>query len=257
MISFVKNHYRSKKQQLGFLTRLFPSTLFYFRLFFIVFRASRTSQKGNYGYGEWMSSSYKVLQELEAIGVTFDISGVENLQKVEGPVVFIGNHMSMMETLVLPVIIQPYKNLTFVIKESLLHYPIFKHIMQSRDPVAVTRTNPREDLKRVMNGGIARLKDNICVVVFPQTTRAQSFDPKQMSSIGVKLAKKAKVAIVPIALKTDCWENGNILKDFGRINTQKIAYFKFGEPLQVEGKGEAEQTQINDFISEQLATWSK
>ena len=47
--------------------------------------------------------------------------------------------MSSLETMVLPAIVQPIKHVTFVVKASLLNYPIFKYVMRSRDPVAVTR----------------------------------------------------------------------------------------------------------------------
>jgi 1-acyl-sn-glycerol-3-phosphate acyltransferase len=198
-----------------------------------------------------------VLKSLEKVGVRLDVSGVDNLKNTMGPVIIVGNHMSMMETLILPGIIQPLKPVTFVVKEALLNYPVFKYVMRSRNPIAVTRTNPRQDLKTVLNEGVDRIGKNISVIVFPQTTRAHSFDPSQMSSIGVKLAKKAGVTIVPLALKTDCWENGRKIKDFGRLNLTKTAYFSFGTPLVVTGKGDDEQEQINNFISSKLAEWAE
>jgi 1-acyl-sn-glycerol-3-phosphate acyltransferase len=162
----------------------------------------------------------------------------------------------MMETFLLPGFVQPIRAVTFIVKESLLNYPVFKHVMRSRNPIALTRTNPRQDLKTVMQEGVARLQNSISVIVFPQTTRAHNFDPTQMSSIGVKLAKKAGVPVIPLALKTDCWENGERFKDFGRINTAKKAYFSFGEPIIVESKGDVEQEKINNFISDKLDEWA-
>ncbi|MDK9707027.1 MAG: 1-acyl-sn-glycerol-3-phosphate acyltransferase [Desulforhopalus sp.] len=213
------------------------------------------AKKGEYGDNNWIDSSLAVLRCLEQVGVKVEISGIENIESLSGPAVFIGNHMSMMETMVLPVIIQPVRPVTFVVKESLLSYPVFKHIMRSRNPVAVTRTNPRQDLKVVMTEGVERLRAGISVIVFPQTTRSHLFDPEQMSSIGVKLAKKAGVPIVPVALKTDCWQNGSWLKDFGKIDTTKAACFSFGVPTMVAGKGEEEQTAVNAFIVDSLRKW--
>lgn len=66
---------------------------------------------------------------------------------------------------------------------------LLKNIILSRDPILVTRTNPRQDLKTVMNLGIERLQGGGSVVVFPQTTRKYDFDPAQMSTIGIKLVK--------------------------------------------------------------------
>ncbi len=234
---------------------LFPSVVFYFRLCCIIWRAGRLAKNNRYDNRNWIENSYEVLQQLEKVGVRVEISGIENLTEVPGPVVIIGNHMSMMETLVLPAMIQPVKPVTFVVKEALLHYPVFKYVMRSREPIAVTRTNPRQDLKTVLSEGGNRLKKNISIIVFPQTTRSHDFDARQMSSIGVKLAKRAGVPIVPLALKTDCWQNGKRLKDFGRLDIRKTAHFAFGEPLTVEGKGEAEQAEINAFISEKLQEW--
>jgi 1-acyl-sn-glycerol-3-phosphate acyltransferase len=235
---------------------MFPSLTFYWKLVWIVYFAAQKAQKGAYNWVDWVDSSWDVMKALESVGVQIDISGIENLKQVEKPVVFIGNHMSMMETVILPMMICPVKPVTFVIKESLLEYPVFKHVMRSRDPIAVTRNNPRQDLKLVLSEGVDRLSKGISVVVFPQTTRANQFSPEQMSSIGVKLAKKADVPIIPIALKTDCWGNGKLIKDLGRFDLSKTAYFSFGEPLVVAGKGEEEQEKIGSFIVKSLANWT-
>jgi 1-acyl-sn-glycerol-3-phosphate acyltransferase len=39
---------------------------------------------------------------LENVGVRFEITGLDNLKSFEGPAVFIANHMSTLETFVLP-----------------------------------------------------------------------------------------------------------------------------------------------------------
>lgn len=257
MYKLVDGHYRSMVVKKNLLACVFPTFTFYISLLFIVFKASRVARRGRYCDSEWVAGSEEVLQALENIGVSVNVSGLNNLDSIDGPIIVVGNHMSMMETLVLPGFVQPIKAITFVVKESLLTYPVFKHIMRSRNPVAVTRTNPRQDLKTVMGAGCERLNKGISIVVFPQTTRSHNFDPNQMSSIGVKLAKKAGVPVIPLALKTDCWENGTWFKDFGRINPSKKAYFAFGEPIMVEGKGDAEQSVVNDFIEGKLKEWAK
>lgn len=234
---------------------LFPSVIFYLRLFGIIFRASRLAKNDRYDGSDWMESSYAVMQQLEKAGVCIEIQGIENVVKARGPAVFIGNHMSMMETLLLPAMVQPVKPVTFVVKDTLLSYPVFKHVVSARNPIAVTRTNPRQDLKTVLNEGLDRLKKDVSIIVFPQTTRSHSFDEKQMSSIGVKLAKKAGVPIVPLALKTDCWQNGKKFKDFGKLDLSKTAHFAFGKPMTVEGKGDTEHAAVNAFIAGRLKGW--
>ena len=71
----------------------------------------------------------------------------------------------------------------------------------------------------------------------------------------MKLAKKAGVPIIPLALKTDCWQNGKKFKDFGKLDVTKIAHFAFGEAMTVEGKGDVEHAAINTFIAEKLKEW--
>lgn len=254
-LSYIDDHYRTENRSLQLISRLLPSIVFYFRLICIVFRASRLAKNSNYDGTSWAESSYEVMQRLEDVGVCIEISGIENIAQQEGSVVIVGNHMSMMETLLLPVMIQPLKPVTYVVKEALLDYPVFKYVLRARNPIAVTRANPRQDLKTVLTDGLEKLKNNISIIVFPQTTRSHTFDAKKMSSIGVKLAKKANVPIIPLALKTDCWQNGRKLKDFGKLDITKTAYFAFGKPIAIEGKGAVEQEAVNAFISGKLKEW--
>lgn len=255
-LTLKNNCYKTPARTLSPWKRWWSTPVFYIGFLSIVNRAAKRAKKGNYDDDAWVKSAFEVFDLLERVGISLAISGVENITKEKGPCVFIGNHMSMMETLLLPTIIVPLKPATFVVKQSLLEYPIFKYIMRSRNPIAVTRTNPRQDLKTVMSQGVARLEEGCSVIVFPQTTRASTFDPSQMSTIGVKLAKKAGVPIVPLALKTDAWTNGKLMKDFGRLLIDKKCHFAFGEPVRVAEKGAAEQEIVNSFIQQKLESWS-
>ena len=163
--------------------------------------------------------------------------------------------MSTLETFVLPVLISTFKESTFVVKQSLVDYPIFKHIMRSRNPITVGRSNPRDDLKAVLEGGTERLKAGTSIVIFPQTTRTPVFDPDQFNTIGVKLAKKAGVPVVPIALKTDAWGTGSFIKDYGRIYPEKPVHIAFGEPCEIKDRGNEEHAAIIEFISGKLREW--
>ena len=145
--------------------------------------------------------------------------------------------------------------MTFIVKRELTQYPVFGHVMRSRDPILVGRENPREDLKAVLEGGTQRLQAGISIIVFPQTTRTPVFDPASFNSIGVKLAKRAQVPVVPIALKTDAWGNGRLVKDVGRIDPRREVHFAFGEPLRVQGNGAGEHQQVIDFVRRHLEAW--
>lgn len=232
-----------------------PTPAFYLQAFWIVMRSANMARKGMYTDGDWATSSMDIIRALERVGCSFEISGMETLCNDPQPCVFIANHMSTLETFVLPSLIAPYQRVTFVVKQGLVEYPFFKHVMRSRNPVLVNRTNAREDLKAVLSQGVERLNNGTSLVVFPQTTRTTAFDPEKFNSIGLKLAQKAGVPVVPIALKTDAWENGSRLKEFGRIVPQRTIHFNFGAPIPAAGLGKHTHTQIIEFIQQQLERW--
>lgn len=255
-LAFDGDAYHTAPEQGSALLRAFPSFFFYCQDLAIVWQASRRAKHGRYDTAAWVASSRRVVRALESVGVKFEITGLDNVRNLEAPCVFIANHMSILETFVLPGIVASFRETTFVVKQSLVEYPVFKYVMRSRNPVTVTRTNPREDLRAVLEGGEQKLRAGISIVVFPQTTRTTAFDPSDFNTIGVKLAKKAGAPIVPIALKTDAWGNGRYLKDFGRIKPSCKVHFAIGKPLWVKDRGREEQEQIIHFISERLAQWS-
>ena len=239
------------------LARRAPSLAFYPGMLRIIFQAARLAKRGRYNKAEWIQSSLRTVAQLERVGVRLEIKGTEQLTSLQYPCVFIANHMSTLETFVLPSLLRPHAPLTFVVKRSLVTYPVFKHVMRSRDPIVVDRENPRADLKTVLEGGEQRLKNGISVVVFPQSTRSVRIDAQQFNSIGIKLARRAGVPVVPIALKSDAWGAGRLIKDFGPIDPKKTVHFHFGTPMQVHGNGKSEHQAVLAFIQERIETWLK
>jgi len=250
-----KGCYHTGEVHPGLLHRMMPSLFFYLPCLKTVVCASRLAKRGGYGDQEWFDDSAGMLHFLEQVGVKVEITGIEYLRAVDGPCVVAANHMSTLETFVLPSVVGSVTPVTFIVKKSLTTYPVFGHIMRSRDPVTVGRENPREDLRAVLEGGAERLAGGRSIVVFPQTTRSLEFSPATFNSIGVKLAKRAGVPVVPLALRTDAWGNGKFVKDLGPIHPEIPVTFAFGEPIMVEGRGDAEHRRVVEFISTHLAQW--
>lgn len=250
-----QNTYYSPKQSTHWLARGNPTLVFYVKISMIVLKASRLCKKGTYTNDHWIQSSLNAVKALEAVGGGFEIKNLDVIRKIKSPCVFVSNHMSILETFVLPCLIQPYRDVTFVIKESLLSFPFFKHVMRSRNPITVARNNPREDLKTVLNEGQSRINANISVIIFPQTTRSVNFDPKKFNSLGVKLAKRCKVPIIPVVLKTDAWGTGSKFKDFGKVRPNKTVHITFSDPLIVKGSGKEEHKFIVDIITKRLGSY--
>lgn len=248
-------YYRTKPHRVFFLARWLPSLFYYPQFLYYVFWASGLAKRGKYGDEEWWRSSLGSMLALETVGVEVEITGANILASVDGPCVLIANHMSTLETICLPGVVQPYKDCTFIVKRGIVEYPVFKHLMIARDPIVVDRENPREDLKVVLEEGAKLLARGRSIIVFPQTTRTVYFDPEQFNTIGIKLAKRANVPVVPVAIKSDAWGIGSIVKEFGHIDPTKKVYMAFGEPLTIQNRGAEEHEQIVQFIQRQLATW--
>lgn len=231
---------------------------FYFLLRYgkIVLRTRKEAMNNLYGTKEWTDSSFEIFRLIEKIGGRFHITGMENITKVTEPVVFLCNHMSTLETMVFPGLIVPHRKVTFVVKESLVKHPLFGAVMRSREPIVVGRTDPRKDFETVMTQGLELLERGISIIIFPQSTRSTIFKPEEFNTLGVKLAKKAGVQVVPIAIKTDFWGNGKIIKEIGKLDHKKPVYMKFAEPFYITGPGKDENQKIIDYIIENLEKWS-
>ena len=252
-----QNNYTTVNPSSSWFARHNPTLVFYAKILLIIFRAAHLCKKGIYKKEDWIQSSQATVNALESVGGRFVFEKMDAFRKLDTPCIFVGNHMSILETFVLPCLIRPYRAVTFVIKESLISYPYFGHVMRSRNPIVVGRTNPREDFRIVLNEGQKRINQDISVVIFPQTTRSDHFDPAKFNSLGVKLARRCQVPIVPFALKTDAWENGNLFKDAGRIRPDRTVHISFDDPYHVKGSGKNAHQAVVDFISGKMKAWAQ
>lgn len=247
--------YRTAPLRPGMLARLFPSLIFYPLMWGVIWRGARVAEAGLYTDEHWVFNSFEVVRALEYVGCRIIVEGLRHLSSFDGPCVIVGNHMSALETTVLPGLVRPHKPVTFVVKRGLTTAPVFRHIMCSRDPVVVDRRNARDDLAVMLKGSKERLEKGISLVVFPQATRNSEFDRASFNSIGIKIAKRNGVPVVPLALKTDAWGQGGLHKDYGRINPALPVHFRFGEPFHVRGAGREEQERLCAFIENARREW--
>jgi len=210
-----------------------PGLLFYIKLFSIICHTALLVKLKKFDDLTWAISSDKIRRAVESVGGKFNITGLEYIYTPYKPVIFMANHMSNLENMILPELVLGFRNVTFVVKNELLHYPIFGTIMKATSPVPLQRKNPKEDLQKMMNDCSQKLKNKTSVIVFPQHTRRPNILPEQFNSIAVKIAAANDVPIVPVAVKTDFWGLGKKIKDFGPINPNKTIYIEFGRPIKL------------------------
>ncbi|MCK5844993.1 MAG: 1-acyl-sn-glycerol-3-phosphate acyltransferase [Victivallales bacterium] len=229
---------------------------FYLDFFKVVRNGAWLARHDEYTRQNWFDLSYNVVRFIENHGGRLEISGMSNFQKIAGPVLFVGNHMSILETIVIPCLVLKYKELCITMKKQLFDIPVFGTLLTGFRTIAVSRENPIDDYKTILREGGKSVDEGYSILLFPQTTRTTEFDPDEFNSVGVKLAKRVNIPIIPVALKTDFWGNGRFLKDLGPVDRGKKIHFRFGEPINVEGNGKEDNQQVIDFIQASLAEWS-
>jgi 1-acyl-sn-glycerol-3-phosphate acyltransferase len=228
---------------------------FYASMFSIVNRSRRQALAGVYDEEAWAVSSQDIFRTIESYGGHFDITGIEHLRNLKAPAVFIGNHMSTLETFVLPGLLVPYTRLCFVLKSDLTEMPVFGPVARATNPITVSRNNSRSDLGIVMDVGCERIKAGFSVCIFPQSTRQPFFSPRKFNSLGDKLAARANAQIIPFAVKTDFWGQGWPVKDFGRINPKLPIKIAFGPAIPAGTDSKTTHAGCLDFIIPHLQEW--
>ncbi len=204
----------------------------------------------------WSEFGLMVYRLIERLGGKIEVSGFDKLNNHKKPVVFVCNHVSSLETYLLPSILMAWPGLIIVLKESLAHYPFFGQVVRSVDPIRVFRKNALEDLRTVLEAGTAGINNGRSALIFPQGARYRQFDPKTFNTLGVKLAKKAGVDIVPIAVSTDFLRIGKKHRDLGMtVHPKSPIKIACGDII----PGDLPPKEMNDkaieFISTQLKKW--
>ncbi|KAJ5103063.1 hypothetical protein N7532_003592 [Penicillium argentinense] len=183
------------------------------------------------GYGrvsQWATArSFKWVMRLTT-GVRFDIvEGEEHL--TTRPAVFIGNHQTELDVLMLGAIFPPYCSVTA--KKSLRNIPFLGWFMALSRTVFIDRGN-RETAMKAFDGAVDEMKvHRQSVFIFPEGTRSYSDEPILLpfKKGAFHLAVKAGVPIVPVVTENYShvmsprnlrFNAGNIkVKDVDRLTT--------------------------------------
>ena len=206
---------------------------------------------------KWAHFCFASLRKAEAFGTKVSADGWENRRDCKGPVVYLCNHMSTLETILLPFTLLTFGPFNVVVKASLSHLPGLEKAAAHMGLVPIGRKSPREDLMTIFDVGVKRIKEGNSFLIFAQGTRQRVFARKGWSSIGTKLAEKAGVPVIPIAVKTDIQptrpDGKGWFKDFGTVDPSKEIRIACGPVLNGTSK---EMTQASfDWIKTKLDSW--
>jgi len=208
----------------------------------------------------WARLCFSTVSVAERLGMRVTLEGWRNREAYDGPVMYVCNHMSTLETTMLPPVLLTYGPLNVVAKASLTHLPFLEKAAAHMGLVAIGRKNPREDLVKMLTVGTERIQSGNSFLIFPQGTRQDVFSRKKFSSIGAKLAEKAGCPIVPLAIDSRCLpkrEKGllkGVFKDFGTVDTSFDVRLACG-PVIPCGKSREMQDASFDWIAGKLEEW--
>ena len=210
---------------------------------------------GRFNYDAWAEICMSTVHTCEKVGGVMTFEGFEQRAAYPGPVVYVSNHMSTLETMVFPVTLLAFGKIAIILKKSLLDLPLAGGALRALDSIPVNRKNAREDLVTVLEQGPIRLAGGSSVLLFPQGTRQSVFEARRFNSLGAKLAERAKVPVVPLAVQTDFLQNGKWIKDFGMVDPARPLRFACGPVLMPELGAKKAHEQSVAFIEGKLREW--
>jgi len=130
-------------------------------------------------------------------GVTVVTTGAEKIP-LEGSVLFVSNHQGNFDIPILLGYIDKPK--AFIAKIELLKLPLIRTWMIHLKCVFMDRSDIRQSLK-VINQAANHLKEGYSMVIFPEGTRSKNKALGEFKPGSLKLALKAGVPIVPVAIE--------------------------------------------------------
>lgn len=237
------------------ISKGFARWRFHLGMLRIVRDAAQLAQHGAFDRRAWAVQGFSAQRLVERLGGSVHFKGFAEAAALQGPAVWVANHMSALETFVLPSALLAFGDIRVVLKRSLTHYPLFGKAIRAIEPIAVSRSKPREDLVQVLREGRESLRRGRSILLFPQATRSRELDRRKFNSLGVKLAQRAGVPVIPVALATDFSATGRWIKEFGPVDTSLPVRFEAAAPIGPGINAREWHAAVFNAIAERLEAW--
>ncbi len=126
------------------------------------------------------------------------------------PLLFVANHQSAYETLMLQVVLPPH---SWVVKQELMRVPAVGGGLRMLRAVAIDRSKGIEAINKVVKEGKALLDSGLSLLIFPEGTRTKSDTIAPLFPGAVLLARRAERQLVPVVHNAGrCWPRNSFLK---------------------------------------------
>ncbi|MGL5630643.1 MAG: lysophospholipid acyltransferase family protein [Mycoplasmoidaceae bacterium] len=136
---------------------------------------------------------------IKLFNISIDAKGMENIPK--RPVLFVSNHKSNFDSIILIKILfelKGYPFFNFIAKHEVKNMKYASSLSRLIDSIFIDRLNPR-DILNVFNDAKKKLLEN-SVIVFPEGTRIKGNLIGEMKSAVLEPAYKAMVPIIPVVI---------------------------------------------------------
>lgn len=128
------------------------------------------------------------------LGMRFEV--VHEAPLPDAPAVILAKHSSAWETFF---IVSYFPRLVPVVKRELLWVPFFGWGLALCRPIAIDRSARREARSQLNDQGVARLRDGLWVMIFPEGTRIPAGQRGRYASGGASVAIAAGVPVIAVA----------------------------------------------------------
>ncbi|KAI9891720.1 MAG: 1-acyl-sn-glycerol-3-phosphate acyltransferase beta [Vezdaea aestivalis] len=203
---------------------------------------------GKHRVSQWATArSFKWVMRLTT-GVRFEIEDEGRAYLNERPVVFVGNHQTELDILMLGTIFPPYCSVTA--KSSLKHLPFLGWFMALSGTVFIDRTNRSSAITAFDSAATEMLTHRQSVFIFPEGTRSYSASPTLLpfKKGAFHLAVKAQVPVVPLVAAN----YANVLSvrerrfQGGRVPVRVL------EPVETKGLGPADVEALMEDVRSRM-----
>ncbi|SNY06457.1 1-acyl-sn-glycerol-3-phosphate acyltransferases [Paractinoplanes atraurantiacus] len=164
-----------------------------------------------------------------ALDLKIQVDGAEHIPPAGGAVLA-SNHVSYLDFIFCGLGAQPAKRLVrFMAKKSVFDHKISGPLMRGMRHIPVDRDAGAASFREATQA----LKDGEVVGVFPEATISESFTVKELKSGAVRLARTAKVPLIPMVVwgPQRLWTKGH-KKELGKRHVPVI--IKIGEAIEMQ-----------------------
>ncbi|TDZ24373.1 putative acyltransferase [Colletotrichum sidae] len=155
---------------------------------------------GNPGIAQWAAGRAFYYIMALTVGVTFEIEDPKNILATTRPAVFIGNHQTELDVLMLGAMFPKYCSVTA--KASLKKTPVLGWFMSLSGSIFIDRKNTKDAREAMAGAANEIVKRKQSVYMFPEGTRSYAKDPVLLpfKKGAFHLAVQAGVPIVPVVV---------------------------------------------------------